>query len=96
MLGYGLVAEEVLTVQTAAQLLQETKDVVYAVHHGKAEEVLLPVKRGWRREAPRRVNSRRRDGALFASSLVRWVKVKSRRTTPERRRCTTPDIFSPP
>lgn len=48
MLGYGLVAEEVFAVQAAAQLLQEAKDVVYTVHHGKAEEVLLPVKGSWR------------------------------------------------
>lgn len=48
MLGDGLVAEQVFAVQAAAQLLQKTKDVVYTVHHGEAEEVLLPIKRGWR------------------------------------------------
>lgn len=48
MLGYGLIAEEVFTVQAAAQLLQKTEDVVYAVDHGEAEEVLLPIKCSWK------------------------------------------------
>lgn len=46
MLGDGLVAEEVLTVQAATEFLQEAQHVVDAVHHGEAEKVLLPIKRG--------------------------------------------------
>lgn len=48
MLGDGLIAEEVFTVQATAQLLQKAKDVVYAVHHGQAEQVLLSIKCSWR------------------------------------------------
>lgn len=48
MLGDGLITEEVFTVQAAAELLQKTKHIVDAVHHGEAEKVLLPVKRGCR------------------------------------------------
>lgn len=58
MLGYGLIAEEVFTVQAAAQLLQKTKDVVYTVHHGKAEEVLLPIKCSWRARSSDHLKSR--------------------------------------
>lgn len=46
MLGNGLIAEEVFTVQAAAELLQETEHIVDAVHHGEAEKVLLPIKCG--------------------------------------------------
>lgn len=46
MLGNGLVAEEVLTVQAATKFLQEAEHIVDAVHHGQAEKVLLPIERG--------------------------------------------------
>lgn len=48
VLGNGLVAEEVLTVQAATKFLQEAEHVVDAVHHRQAEEVLLPIERGWK------------------------------------------------
>lgn len=48
MLGNGLITEEVFTVQAAAELLQKTKHIVNAVHHGEAEKVLLPIKCGWK------------------------------------------------
>lgn len=70
MLGDGLVAEEVLTVQAAAQLLQKTQDVVYAVHHRKAEEVLLPIEGRWRRESEH-LNPQMKRDALLAWSLVK-------------------------
>lgn len=57
MLGYGLIAEEVFTVQAAAQLLQKTKDVVYTVYHRKAEKVLLPVKCGCNTASPDHLKS---------------------------------------
>lgn len=47
MLANGLITEQVFTVQAAAELLQKTKHIVNAVHHGKAEKVLLPIKCGW-------------------------------------------------
>lgn len=48
MLGNGLITEEIFTVQAAAELLQETKHIVDAVHHRKAEKMLLSIKRGWK------------------------------------------------
>lgn len=51
MLGDGLIAEEVFTVQAAAKLLQKAQHIVDAVHHGEAEEVLLPIECGWRSKA---------------------------------------------
>lgn len=46
MLSNGLVTEEVLAVQAATKFLQEAEHIVNAVHHGKAEKVLLPIERG--------------------------------------------------
>lgn len=46
MLGNGLITEEVFTVQAAAELLEKTKHIVDAIHHGEAEKVLLPIKCG--------------------------------------------------
>lgn len=46
MVGDGLVAEEVFTVQAATELLQKAKHIVDAVDHREAEKVLLPVERG--------------------------------------------------
>jgi hypothetical protein len=43
----GLVAEQVLAVQAAAELLQEAQHVPDAVDHRQAEQVLLAVERGW-------------------------------------------------
>lgn len=100
MLGYGLVAEEVLAVQAAAQLLQKPKDVVYAVDHGEAEEVLLPIERSWRAKAAEHLKSQYactdEAPSFICSVFGEEVKVKSCRATPERRLSTTPDIFSPP
>lgn len=53
MLGNGLITEEVFTVQAAAELLQKTKHIVDAVHHGEAEKMLLPIKCGWKRKTGR-------------------------------------------
>lgn len=41
----GLVAEEVVTLQAATQLLQEAQHIANAVHHQQALEVLLPLER---------------------------------------------------
>lgn len=46
VLANGLITEEVFTVQAAAELLEKTKHVVDAVHHGEAQKMLLPIKRG--------------------------------------------------
>lgn len=100
VLGYGLIAEEVFTVQTTAQLLQKTKDVVYTVHHGKAEEVLLPVECSWRGKSSDPLESQyalTNEAHNFVCFVFgKEVNVKSCRATPECRLCTTPDIFSPP
>lgn len=80
MLGYGLVAEEVFTVEAAAQLLQKTKDVVYTVHHGKAEKVLLPIKRGCKRASPDHLKSQRvpqKLQSLVCFAFGEEVNVKS-------------------
>ena len=53
MLGNGLITEEVFTVQAAAELLQKAEHIVDAVHHREAEEVLLPIKCGWRSKTGR-------------------------------------------
>lgn len=57
MLGNGLITEEVFTVQAAAEFLQKTKHIVDAVHHGKAEKVLLPIKCGWKSRAVEHMKS---------------------------------------
>lgn len=43
----GLIAEEVLTQEAAAQLLQEAQDIPDAVHCQQVQEVLLPLKKCW-------------------------------------------------
>lgn len=43
----GLVAEEVLTQEAAAQLLQEAQYIPNAVHCQQVQEVLLPLKKCW-------------------------------------------------
>ena len=50
MLSDGLVAEEVLTEEAATELLQEAQHVANAVHHRQAQQVLLPIEGGCRRE----------------------------------------------
>lgn len=50
MLGDGLIAEEVFTVQAATEFLQKTKHIVNTVDHREAQKVLLPIKRGWKSE----------------------------------------------
>lgn len=48
MLCNGLITEKVFTVQAATELLQKTKHIVDAVHHGEAQKMLLPIKCGWK------------------------------------------------
>lgn len=83
MLGDGLITEEVFTVQAAAELLQKTKHIVDAVHHGEAEKVLLPIKCGWR---SRNGDDSRRLEAVFkhayvifysAPPQVKWLQNKA-------------------
>ena len=50
VLSDGLVAEEVFTVQAAAELLKKAQHVAHAVHHRQAQQVLLPIEGGCRRE----------------------------------------------
>lgn len=51
MLSDWLVTEEVLTVQATAQLFEEAQHIAHTVHHRQAQQVLLPIKRGWRHTA---------------------------------------------
>lgn len=64
MLGNGLITEEVLTVQAATELLQETKHIVDAVHHGEAQKVLLPIKRGCGRKTVDGLNEEHGSGFI--------------------------------
>lgn len=66
MLGNGLITEEVFTVQTATEFLQKTKHIVDAVHHGEAEEMLLPIEGGWKSKTGRPLETTGRFGNKFA------------------------------
>lgn len=69
MVGNGLIAEEVFAVQAAAELLQEAKHIVDAVHHGEAEKVLLPIKRGCGRKAAEWTTGFQRTGGAHGDAI---------------------------